>query len=55
MEDVVFEYGEGFMEQNEEALKKMAAQMSPAAVALGKAMAQELLEEDDDDHGGCYE
>jgi hypothetical protein len=44
----MFEYGDGFLECNEVALKELEAQMSPAAVALGKEQGEELWDEEDE-------
>jgi hypothetical protein len=43
----MFEYGEGFFEQNKVILEQMRQQMSPAAWTLAIRMAEELLEEED--------
>lgn len=37
----MFEYGEGFYEQNDVAIAKLKEAMSPAAVALAVQMAEE--------------
>lgn len=44
----MFEYGPGFLTQNDEALSAMRDTMSPAAVALAERMADELVNDDPD-------
>ena len=45
----MFEYGEVYLQQNKLILEQMKKDMSPAAWALAMQMAEELLEEENDD------